>query len=97
MILMVNIWSLRTTFTNKKIFSEFVSELTGSGAGRETGNDFIYFLQLLLAIVAIFVYKPESVINRKKQTTSKQNMDRLDLLNKGTGTAVQVKNRLKMV
>ena len=82
MILMVNVWSLRTTFTNKNMFHEFIEALSE--------DDFIYFLQLLLAIVAIFHYKPEAVMNRKKQNASKQNMDLLNQLNKGTGTAVQL-------
>ena len=87
MLLMVNVWALRTTFTDKEMFHAFVAELTKD----DLSSDFVYFLQLLLAIATIFHYKPEAVIARsQKRTTSRQNMDKLDMLNKGTGTAVQL-------
>ena len=56
MLLMINVWALRTTFSLKPIANQFISELSE--------DDFIYFLQLMLAIVAIFQYKPEVLMSR---------------------------------
>ena len=56
MLLMINVWALRTTFSLKIVANQFVSDLSN--------DDFVYFLQLLLAIVAIFQYRPDVIMSR---------------------------------
>ena len=78
---MTNIWALRT-----------VDKSTLRSSVLKT-DDLKRFMILLLCSVTLFKYKPEAVLNREKKRNnqSKQNLDKLNELNKlQAGSAISM-------
>lgn len=82
-LLIVNLWVVRKICSAAEIFSDFVHSFDK--------KDLIFFNQMLLAMTTLFKYNPESVLERNRHdSASKKNIEKLDQLNKGAGSAVHL-------
>ena len=82
-LLVVNLWVLRKICSSNRAFPEFVNSLDK--------KDLILFNQMLLSTTWLLKYSPEAVLDRKRNpSNSKKNIDQLELMNRGAGSAVNL-------